>query len=186
MIDLNNARNKAWSLQAAGLYDFATLPWEQWKCNVPAMTRFRLLQINNYFINPEVHVTVELVSHVFNLSMEGETKFDKAPIKAIEKEFGVPDNPKYYYVIKKIKDADRKLQMEWYLENVQMLIKSEYMSDKNDAYLHAIEKGRKVGWAYIFYQKILSKIQETDRRKVHKTSRLGPVLAAMFNRVQKI
>ena len=85
MIDIHNAKNKAW-LQGACLFDFATLPWEQWKCNAAAMTQFKFLQINNCFINPEVPLIVELVSHVFNLPMEGETKFDKAPVKAVEKE----------------------------------------------------------------------------------------------------
>ena len=43
-----------------------------------------------------------------------------------------------------------------------------------------------MAWAYIFHQKILFEVQKTDGRKVHKTSRLGLVLAAMFNRVQNL
>ena len=116
--------------QSAGLYDFALLPWETWKCNSAAMQQFKFLQVNNLFL-PELALTVELVSHIFSLPMDGETKFDRAPVKAIEREFGVPDNPINYYVIKKIRDTDRRTQMEWFLENVVMLIKSEYMFDKN-------------------------------------------------------
>ena len=151
VLNMNNERNKTW-LHSAGLYDFVSLPWEHWKCNASAMQQFKFLQINNCFLTSKVALTVELVSHVFNLSMEGETKCDRAPVKAMEREFGVLDNPRGYYVIKKIKDADKKVQMEWYLENVLMLIKSDYMSDKNYAFLYAVEKGWKVAWDHIFFK----------------------------------
>lgn len=118
--------------------------------------------------------------------MDGETKLDRAPVKAMEREFGIPDNPRNYYVIKKVRDLERKMQMEWFLENVLMLIKSKYMSDKNYAFLYAIEKGKKIAWAYVLHNKLLAEIRETDKRKVHKTSRLGPALAVIFASVKNL
>ena len=70
--------------------------------------------------------------------MEGETEFDKASMKVLEKEFGVPKNARGYYVVKKAKDPDRRIQLEWFLENVLFLIESEYMSDKNYSYLYTV------------------------------------------------
>ena len=48
--------------------------------------------------------------------------------------------------------------MEWVLENILMLIKFEYMSYKNYSCLYAVEKGKKISWAYIVHQKIFSKL----------------------------
>ena len=186
ILDLKIERTKAW-LHSAELYDFAALPWETWKCNAQALQQqFKYLQVSNLFLTNEVPLNVDLESHVFNLPVEGGSKFDRAPVRAMVREFGVPDNPKNYYVIKKFKDAERRNQMEWFLETVLMLIKSDYMSDKNYAFLYAIEKGKKIAWAHVFHQKLVSKIQQTDRRKVHKTSRLGPALAAMYACVRNL
>ena len=60
--------------------------------------------------------------------------------------------------------------MEWYLENVLLLIKFEYMSDRNFSLFNAVDEGRKVAWAYIVHGKIMIEIQEKDRRKSNKTS----------------
>lgn len=60
------------------------------------------------------------------------------------------------------------------------------MSDKNYAYLYAAEKAKRVAWAFVLHQKIMSEIREKDKRKVHKTSRLGPVLAALFMRITNL
>ena len=52
------------------------------------MQQFKFLQVNNLFLTPEVALTVELVSHVFNLSMDGETKFDRALSKLLKENLG--------------------------------------------------------------------------------------------------
>ena len=69
--------------------------------------------------------------------------------------------------------------MEWYLENVLLLVKFEYMSDQNFTLINAIDEGRRVALAYILHGKIMMEIQEKDKRKTNKTSRLGSVLAAI-------
>ena len=166
-LDIKSDKNRAW-LRAAGLLDFAMLPWEGWKCNGQALHQFKILQVQNLYLTNQVTLTVEFVSHVFRLPMEGDIKFDKAPSKAMEKEFGVPDNPRGYYVIKKISDAERRSQMEWFLEVFLMLIKSDYMSDKNYAYLHAIAKGKKIGWAHIFHQKLIERFRRQINAKCIK------------------
>lgn len=147
ILDMKNLKTRAW-LQTMGLLDFASLPWEHWKCNSQALQQFRFLQTSDGFVQPSVFLSVELVSYLFCLPMEGETKFEKTPLKVLEKQFGVPNNSRGYFVIKKIRDAEKRVHMEWYLENVLLLVKSEYMSDKNYAYLHAVQSGKKVAWAY--------------------------------------
>ena len=169
-----------------GLLEYAQLPWETWKCNAQAKDQFKFLQSTDGFIAPGVFLTEEVVSYVFNLPMEGATKLDRVPIKILEQEFGVPDNPRGYYVIKKVKDSDRRTELEWFLENVLLLVKSEYMSERNYSYLYAAEKGKKVAWAFVLHQKIMMAIKEKDKRKVHKTSRLGPVLSALFTRINNL
>ena len=63
-------------------------------------------------------MSVELVSHVFRLPMEGEWRFERSPLNALEQDFGNPESSRGYYVVKKAKDPVRKQIMEWYLENV--------------------------------------------------------------------
>ena len=137
-------------------------------------------------MNPTLFLTVEFISFAFNLPMDGDVRVDRAPIKILEKEFGIPETARKYYVVKKVQSQERKVQMEWFLENVLLLIKSEYMSDKNYAYLYSAERGKVVSWAQIVHQKILSEIREKDKRKADKTSRLGPMLAAIFQRVKNL
>ena len=83
-------------------------------------------------------------------------------------------------MVKKAKDLVRKQIVEWNLENVLFLVKSEYMSDCNFSLFNAVDEGRKVAWAYIVHGKIMMEVQEKEKRKSNKTSRLGPVLAALF------
>lgn len=64
VFDLTNANTKAWLL-SAGLFDFASLPWESWKCNSVARQQFKFLQISNLYVTLEVPFIVELVSYVF-------------------------------------------------------------------------------------------------------------------------
>ena len=185
ILDLTNSKNRVW-LQTIGLLDFALLPWESWKCNAQAMYQFRFLQSTDGFLAPNVFLSAELISYVFNLPMERETEFEKVSVRVLEKEFGIPDNARGYYVVKRAKDPDRRVQLEWFLENVLLLIKSEYMSDKNYSYLHTVERGKRVAWAIILHEKILSEIRGKDKRKLHKTSRLGPILAAIFQRIKNL
>lgn len=52
--------------------------------------------------------------------------------------------------------------------------------------LESSEKGKCVSWAQIVHQKILSEIGEKDKRKVDKASRLGPMLGAIFQKVNNL
>lgn len=74
--------------------------------------------------------------------------------------------------------------MEWFLENVLALIKCEYVPEKNYYYLHTNEKGKKIARSFIVHRKIISEMKEMDKRKVDKTSRLGHVLATIFQRIK--
>lgn len=84
ILDLTSVKNRAW-LQIVGLLDYAMLPWEDWKCNAQAMHQFKFLQNNDGFVRPNLFLSVELVSYIFSLPIEGETKFDKAPVKGQKK-----------------------------------------------------------------------------------------------------
>ena len=106
-LDFSIPKIKSWLTQAH-LFDFATLPWEDWKGNSKALEQFRFIQLNNGFLYPGVYLSVELVSHVFRLPMEGEKRFERSPINALEQDFGVPESSQGYYVVKKAKDPIRK------------------------------------------------------------------------------
>ena len=73
--------------------------------------------------------------------------------------------------------------MEWYLENVLLLVKLEFMSDRNYYFINVVDQGRKVAWAYIVHEKIMMEIQEIDKRKSNKTSRLGSILGVIFSQL---
>lgn len=107
ILDLNNSKNRVW-LQTMGLLEYASLPWESWRGNVQAKIQFKFFQNTDGFIAPGVFLSEEVVSYVFNLPMEGDTKFDRVPVKALEQEFGIPDNARGYYVVKKVKMQTKK------------------------------------------------------------------------------
>ena len=121
----------------AKLLDFTALPWEEWKGNSHGC----MLQVNNAYVYPNVYLFVELVLHVFRPPIGGEYRYEKSPLKALNNNFDVRKSTRGYYVIKKAKDPVKKLIMEWYLENVLLLVKLEYMSDKNCSLIHDVDQG---------------------------------------------
>lgn len=71
---------------------------------------------------------------------------------------------------KRLKTLIGESKWSVFQENVLLLIKSKYMSDKNYAYLHVAKKGGKIAWTFIVHQNITFKIKEKDKRKVDKAS----------------
>lgn len=92
-------------------------------------------------------ISEDFISSKFHLPRDGDVKFDKPSYQVMEAEFGPPETSRGYFVLKKAKDPDRKLLMHWFVENVLLLMKTNYMSAKNYSYIYAVKHGQKVAWA---------------------------------------
>ncbi|MCO5574265.1 hypothetical protein L7F22_028047 [Adiantum nelumboides] len=86
-IDCQADRNEKW-LKATGLYDFATLPWGQWKGNIYAKIQMELLRKTKGAISKKVCLIPRVVAQVFQLPFTSVTVAAKCSDEDLKKEFG--------------------------------------------------------------------------------------------------
>ena len=61
---------------------------------------------------------------------------------------------KNYFLLCRIEDPIRRWQLEWYLERVQLLAKTNTMSKDSYYMIRVAEKGIKVSWSKLVYIKL--------------------------------
>lgn len=80
-------------------------------------------------------------------------------------EFGQPEQRRGYFIIKKVADNNRRLQLHWFMERVLLLVKLDYMSKDNFGLVLATDSGVSFNWAQIIHNRFVMDIRGVDKRK---------------------
>lgn len=89
--------------------------------NIYAPTQLSLLQISEPVIEKETKIIVAFILEEFNLLNEGEISWEKATNEEMLKEIGQPEHRRGYFVIKRVPDSKRILQLTWFMERMLLL-----------------------------------------------------------------
>ncbi|MCO5602281.1 hypothetical protein L7F22_056410 [Adiantum nelumboides] len=69
-------------------------------------------------------------------------------------------------------------------ERVMLLVKLDYISRENYAILSWAEKGRRFGWATMLYERIHSEIFSKEKKRVQRSTKVGPLITAIYMHVR--
>lgn len=114
------------------------------------------------------------------LPNEGETTWDKATDVLMRAEFGNAEQTWGYYVLKRVPDDNRRLQLTWMMERIFLLVKLDYMSRDTFGCIVAAEAGVKVNWAYVLHSRFVMDVRSLDKRKQSGVLKISPFLCRMF------
>ncbi|MCO5569066.1 hypothetical protein L7F22_022772 [Adiantum nelumboides] len=81
-------------------------------------------------------------------------------------------------------NQERLQQIKWFLERVMLLVKLDYISRENYAILSWAEKGRRFGWATMLYERIHSEIFSKEKKRVQRSTKVGPLITAIYMHVR--
>ncbi|MCO5607031.1 hypothetical protein L7F22_061222 [Adiantum nelumboides] len=82
------------------------------------------------------------------------------------------------------KNQERLQQIKWFLERVMLLVKLDYISRENYAILSWPKKGRRFGWATMLYERIHSEIFSKEKKRVQRSTKVGPLITAIYMHVK--
>ncbi|MCO5588708.1 hypothetical protein L7F22_042667 [Adiantum nelumboides] len=171
-------------LQSINLLEYARLPWSRWRHTTEVGMHVSNLVENNGLVGYGVYLSAELVSKVFGLQQGEENHVDRASEQIMDREFGKCEGTRGYYLIKNVANLDRALQIKWFLERFLLLVKLEYVSRENYAIISAAEQGRNFGWANMLYDRLHSEVFCKDKRKTQRSTKIGPLITAIFSYVR--
>ncbi|MCO5599353.1 hypothetical protein L7F22_053454 [Adiantum nelumboides] len=171
-------------LQSINLLEYARLPWSRWRHTTEVGMHVSNLVENNGLVGYGVYLFAELVSKVFDLQQGEENHVDRASEQIMDREFGKCEGTRGYYLIKNVANLDRALQIKWFLERFLLLVKLEYVSRENYAIISAAEQGRNFGWANMLYDRLHSEVFCKDKRKTQRSTKIGPLITAIFSYVR--
>ncbi|MCO5596420.1 hypothetical protein L7F22_050482 [Adiantum nelumboides] len=168
-------------LQSINLLEYARLPWSRWRHTTEVGMHVSNLVENNGLVGYGVYLSV---SKVFGLQQGEENHVERASEQIMDREFGKCEGTRGYYLIKNVANLDRALQIKWFLERFLLLVKLEYVSRENYAIISAAEQGRNFGWANMLYDKLHSEVFCKDKRKTQRSTKIGPLITAIFSYVR--
>ncbi|MCO5584781.1 hypothetical protein L7F22_038713 [Adiantum nelumboides] len=171
-------------LQSINLLEYARLSWSRWRHMTEVGMHVSNLVENNGLVGYGVYLSAELVSKVFGLQQGEENHVDRASKQIMDRELGKCEGTRGYYLIKNVANLDRALQIKWFLERFLLLVKLEYVSRENYAIISAAEQGRNFGWANIMYDRLHSEVFCKDKRKTRRSTKIGPLITAIFSYVR--
>ncbi|MCO5607848.1 hypothetical protein L7F22_062050 [Adiantum nelumboides] len=182
-IDPLQANNARW-LKKIGLLDYALLPWTHWRFTTQTgMIMAQLLEFNG-LVGHGVYLSASLVAKVFDLPEGLDNTVDKASEEDMDGEFGKGEGSRNYFILKNVQNQERLQQIKWFLERVMLLIKLDYISRENYAILSWAEKGRRFGWATMLYERIHSEIFSKEKKRVQRSTKVGPLITAIYMHVR--
>ncbi|MCO5570822.1 hypothetical protein L7F22_024550 [Adiantum nelumboides] len=182
-IDPLQANNARW-LKRIGLLDYALLPWAHWRFTTQTgMIMAQLLEFNG-LVGHGVYLSASLVAKVFDLPEGLDNTVDKASEEDMDGEFGKGEGSRNYFILKNVQNQERLQQIKWFLERVMLLVKLDYISRENYAILSWAEKGRRFGWATMLYERIHSEIFSKERKRVQRSTKVGPLITAIYMHVR--
>ncbi|MCO5572188.1 hypothetical protein L7F22_025939 [Adiantum nelumboides] len=182
-IDPLQANNARW-LKRIGLLDYALLPWAHWRFTTQTgMIMAQLLEFNG-LVGHGVYLSASLVAKVFDLPEGLDNTVDKASEEDMDGEFGKGEGSRNYFILKNVQNQERLQQIKWFLERVMLLVKMDYISRENYAILSWAEKGRRFGWATMLYERIHSEIFSKEKKRVQRSTKVGPLIKAIYMHVR--
>ncbi|MCO5582312.1 hypothetical protein L7F22_036206 [Adiantum nelumboides] len=182
-IDPLQANNARW-LKRIGLLDYALLPWANWRFTTQTgMIMAQLLEFNG-LVGHGVYLSASLVAKVFDLPEGLDNTVDKASEEDMDGEFGKGEGSRNYFILKNVQNQERLQQIKWFLERVMLLVKLDYISRENYAILSWAEKGRRFGWATMLYERIHSEIFSKEKKRVQRSTKIGPLITAIYMHVR--
>ncbi|MCO5577846.1 hypothetical protein L7F22_031681 [Adiantum nelumboides] len=182
-IDPLQANNARW-LKRIGLLDYALLPWAHWRFTTQTgMIMAQLLEFNG-LVGHGVYLSASLVAKVFDLPEGLDNRVDKASEEDMDGEFGKGEGSRNYFILKNVQNQERLQQIKWFLERVMLLVKLDYISRENYAILSWAEKGRRFGWATMLYERIHSEIFSKEKKRVQRSTKVGPLITAIYMHVR--
>ncbi|MCO5584816.1 hypothetical protein L7F22_038748 [Adiantum nelumboides] len=182
-IDPLQANNARW-LKRIGLLDYALLPWAHWRFTTQTgMIMAQLLEFNG-LVGHGVYLSASLVAKVFDLQEGLDNTVDKASEEDMDGEFGKGEGSRNYFILKNVQNQERLQQIKWFLERVMLLVKLDYISRENYAILSWAEKGRRFGWATMLYERIHSEIFSKEKKRVQRSTKVGPLITAIYMHVR--
>ncbi|MCO5613191.1 hypothetical protein L7F22_067467 [Adiantum nelumboides] len=125
-----------------------------------------------------------LVAKVFDLPEGLDNTVDKASEEDMDGEFGKGEGSRNYFILKNVQNQERLQQIKWFLERVMLLVKLDYISRENYAILSWAEKGRRFGWATMLYERIHSEIFSKEKKRVQRSTKVGPLIIAIYMHVR--
>ncbi|MCO5583914.1 hypothetical protein L7F22_037831 [Adiantum nelumboides] len=171
-------------LQSINLLEYARLPWSRWRHTTEVGMHVSNLVKSNGLVGYGVYLSAELVSKVFGLQQGEENHVDRASEQIMDRKFGKCEGTRGYYLIKNVANLDRALQIKWFLERFLLLVKLEYVSKENYAIISAAEQGKNFGWTNMLYDRLHSEVFYKDKRKTQRSTKIGPLITAVFNYVR--
>ena len=96
---------------------------------------------------------------------DGIYEWNKATEEHMVQEFGQGEKTRGYFVIKKAKTKNRKIQLTWFIERILMLMKVDYMSKDNFGLIVVAKLGILFNWAQIVYNRFVIEVHGGDKRK---------------------
>ncbi|MCO5597958.1 hypothetical protein L7F22_052046 [Adiantum nelumboides] len=182
-IDPLQANNARW-LKRIGLLDYALLPWAHWRFTTQTgMIMAQLLEFNG-LVGHGVYLSASLVAKVFDLPEGLDNTVDKASEEDMDGEFGKGEGSRNYFILKNVQNQERLQQIKWFLERVMLLVKLDYISRENYAILSWAKKGRRFGWATMLYERIHSEIFSKEKKRVQRSTKVGPLITAIYMHVR--
>ncbi|MCO5605260.1 hypothetical protein L7F22_059440 [Adiantum nelumboides] len=182
-IDPLQANNARW-LKRISLLDYALLPWAHWRFTTQTgMIMAQLLEFNG-LVGHGVYLSASLVAKVFDLPEGLDNTVDKASEEDMDGEFGKGEGSRNYFILKNVQNQERLEQIKWFLERVMLLVKLDYISRENYAILSWAEKGRRFGWATMLYERIHSEIFSKEKKRVQRSTKVGPLITAIYMHVR--
>ncbi|MCO5552189.1 hypothetical protein L7F22_005700 [Adiantum nelumboides] len=182
-IDPLQANNARW-LKKIGLLDYALLPCAHWRFTTQTgMIMAQLLEFNG-LVGHGVYLSASLVAKVFDLQEGLDNTVDKASEEDMDGEFGKGEGSRNYFILKNVQNQERLQQIKWFLERVMLLVKLDYISRENYAILSWAEKGRRFGWATMLYERIHSEIFSKEKKRVQRSTKVGPLITAIYMHVR--
>ena len=181
-LDVQQADNVEW-LQSLGLYEFAMLPWESYAKNIYGPVQMSLLQTGERLVGTtqtNVEINTDFIAQHFCLPNEGETTWEKASDSSMQLQFGKSETTRGYYVLKRVSDANRRLQLTWIMERLFLLVKLDYMSRDTFGGIIAAESGMKINWAHVLYSRIVMDVRGLDKRKQSGVTKISAFLCRMY------
>ena len=83
----------------------------------------------------------------------------------MKREFGSPEGSRSYYMMRKVKNADRRKQLIWLMERMFFIVKTTYMSRDNYGLISVAESGEKINWAYLLHNRFYAEVLGSYKRK---------------------
>ena len=134
-----------------------------------SLTHIKYLRHTHGYTLNQIKLTPELIACVFKLPFTDviTSTIELASDAAMKKMFGNPTSNGGYFYPKNLLPAKRN-RVKWYMEQLCLLNKFDYMSKDAFAPLLAAEKGKDVSWAHVLFDRLMVEIEGKVRGRLEE------------------